>query len=101
MKRCHRPVILEPVVPTNDTEAHDVLFLVENLETFRAVFGGKAGDDVDFPKSPDVAVAEEEVAATEEVFVSLWIIKTSNNRPDSGEWRVYLFDHGGATLVWT
>lgn len=56
---------------------------------------------MNFPESSDVAVAEEEVAATEEVFVSLWVVKATNYGPNGGEWCVYLFDHGGATLVWT
>lgn len=56
---------------------------------------------MDFPKSPDVAVAEEEVAASEKVFVSLWVVKASNHGPNGGERGVYLFDHGGATLVRT
>ncbi|KAL1804618.1 hypothetical protein ACET3Z_027686 [Daucus carota] len=99
MERRHRPVVLEAVLAADHAEAHHVLFLVEDLEALGAVLGGEAGDDVDFPESPDVAVAEEEVAAAEEVFVRLRVVEAAHDGPDGGERRVDVFDHGGAALV--
>lgn len=72
-------VIGEAVVPTYDAEADDVLFLVQNLEALCAVGGGEAGDNVDLTEGADFAVADEEVAALDEVLVGLWVVEAADD----------------------
>jgi hypothetical protein len=87
------------VVPTNDTKADDVLLLVENLEALGAACSGEAGDDVDLPETADFAVADEEVAALDEVLVCLRVVEAADDGPDGGDGGGDVFHHGGATLV--
>lgn len=56
---------------------------------------------MDLAEGADVAVADEEVAALDEVFVGLGVVEAADDRPDGGERGGDLLDHGGATLVWT
>ncbi|KAL4369665.1 hypothetical protein GQ457_05G031780 [Hibiscus cannabinus] len=77
------------------------MFVVEDLEPFGAEGGGETRYHVDFTEAADVAVADDDVAALEEVFVSLGVIETANHRPDGFHGGVYGLNQGGATLVRT
>ncbi|CAL5388853.1 unnamed protein product [Camellia sinensis] len=73
--------------------------VVEDLEALGAVGGGEAGDDVHFPESSDPAVAVDDVAALDEVFVGLGVVEAAEDGPDGGDWGGDLLDHSGAALV--
>ena len=49
MECCDGSIVGEAVVAAYHAETEDVVFVVENLETFCTAAGGKAGDDVDLP----------------------------------------------------
>jgi len=84
-------VVGEAVVPADDAEADDVALVVEDLEALGAPRCGKAGDDVDFPECPDVAVSSDDVATLHEVLVGLWVVEAPHDGPHGG--------HGGGDLL--
>ncbi|KAK8485258.1 hypothetical protein V6N13_062745 [Hibiscus sabdariffa] len=85
----------------DDAKTKHVTFVVEDLEPLGAESGGETRYHVDFTEAADVAVADYDMAALEEVFVSLRVIKTANHRPDGFHGGVYGLNHGGATLIRT
>lgn len=100
MKRRHRPVIAQTVVPSDDAEADDVALVVEDLQPLRAGHGGEARHHVDLAEGADVdAVAVDDVAALDEMLVGLGVIEASNDGPHGGDRRVDGLDHDGAALV--
>lgn len=54
---------------------------------------------MDFPESADVAVADDDMAALEEVFVGLGVIEAADDGPDHGDGGGDGLDDGGAALV--
>ena len=92
-------VVGKAMVAADHAETEDVVFVVENLEAFGAAAGGKAGDDVNLPEGSDVAVADDYVAALDEVLVGLRVVKPPDHRPDGGYGGGDFLDHGGAGLV--
>lgn len=52
--------------------------IIEDLEPLGGLDGGDAGDDVDFTEAADfAAVTGDDTAATEEVFVGLWLVEAT------------------------
>lgn len=92
-------VVSEAVVATDHTEAQDVVFVVQNLKAFGTAPCGKAGDDVYLPESPHVSIADDHVAALDEVFVGLRVIESPDHRPDGRNGGGDFLDHGGTSLV--
>lgn len=99
VQRRDGPVVQEPVVAADHAEADDVALVVEDLEALRAAVGGQARDDLDLPEGADVAVADDDVAALDEVLVGLRVVEAADHRPDRGHRGGDLLDHGGAALV--
>lgn len=54
---------------------------------------------MDLPKRSNVAIPENNVAALEEVLVSLRVIKATDHRPHGRYWGRDFLDHSGAALV--
>ncbi|PON94339.1 hypothetical protein TorRG33x02_098130, partial [Trema orientale] len=73
-----------------------VALVVEDLEALGAVVRREAGDDLDLAEGPDVAVADDDVAALDEVLVGLGVVEPPDDRPDGGDGGGDLLDHGGA-----
>lgn len=92
-------VIIEPVVPANHAEAHNMLLVVEDIEALGAGSSRQTGDDVDFAEGADVAVADDDVAALEEVLVGLGAVEAADDGPDGGDGGGDGLDDGGAALV--
>lgn len=88
------------MVAADHAETDNVALVVENLEALRAYGGGEARDDSDLTEGSDVAVAEDDVAALDEVFVGLGIVEAADDGPDGGDRGGDLLDDGGAALVW-
>uniref|UniRef100_A0A6N2KLM4 Uncharacterized protein n=1 Tax=Salix viminalis TaxID=40686 RepID=A0A6N2KLM4_SALVM len=80
-----RLVVRKPVVPANDTKTNDMSFIVEDLEAFGAVGSWEARDNVDFTESAHVTVSEDDVAALDEMLISLRVIEPANDRPHTVE----------------
>jgi len=99
MKSSDRTVIIEPVVPTDNAEAHNMALVVEDIEALRAGSRRQSGHDVDFPECADVAVADDDVTALEKVLVSLGVVESADDGPDGGDGGGDGLDHGGAALV--
>lgn len=99
MERGDGAVISEAVVAADHAEAEDVALVVEEVEALGADGGGEAGDDVDFTEGADVAVAEDDVAALDEVLVGLRVVEAADDGPDEGDGGGDLLDDGGAALV--
>ena len=99
MESCNRLVIREPMVPTNNTKTNDMPFIVEDLEAFGAVSSWEARDNVDFTESAHVTVSEDDVAALDEMFISLWVVEPANDRPYGGDRGSDLLHHRRAALV--
>jgi hypothetical protein len=74
-------------------------FMVKDLEAFGAISSWETRDDVDLTESTHVAVSEDDVAALEEMFISLWVVEVANDRPYSGDRGSDLLYHGRAALV--
>jgi len=87
------------MIAADDLEAHDVAFVVEDLEELGAGLRRHAGDDADFPERAHFAVADDDVAALEEVLVGLGIVEAADDRPDGGDGGGDGLDDGGAALV--
>jgi hypothetical protein len=95
-------VVREPVVTTNNAEADDVAFVVEDIESLGGASGGETRDDVDLTEATNViAVSADDATAFEKVFVSLWVIKAAYDGPNGGDWSGDLLNNGGATLIRT
>jgi len=94
-------VVGEAVVPADDAEADDVALVVEDLEALGAPRCGEAGDDVDFPERPDVAVASNDVTALHEVLVGLRVVKAPHDGPHGGHRGGDLLHHCRAALVFS
>ncbi|KAA8517726.1 hypothetical protein F0562_015215 [Nyssa sinensis] len=99
MERRDGSVIREPVFPSDDTEADDVVLVVEDLEALGAVFCREAGNDVNLAESADVAVPDDDVAALDEVLVGLWIVEAADDGPHCSDRGGDLLDGGCAALV--
>jgi len=99
VERGYRSIISEPVVTSNDAEADYVALVVEDLEALRAICSGQAGDNVDLAECADVALADGDVAALDEVLVCLGVVESTDDGPDGGDGSGDLLDHGGAALV--
>lgn len=99
MKSGDRTVVSKTVIAADHTKTDDVAFIVEDFEAFGTYGGGEAGDDANFTESTYVTVAEDDVAAFNKVFVSLWIVEAADDGPDGGNWSGDFLDDGGATLV--
>ncbi|KAA8517459.1 hypothetical protein F0562_017752 [Nyssa sinensis] len=87
------------MVPAHDTEAYDVVVVVQDFKAFGAVGGREAGNDVDLAEGAYVAVPADDLAALDEVLVRLWVVEAANDGPNGGDWGRDLLDHGGAALV--
>jgi len=77
-------VVSKPVIAAADAEADDVAFIVVDLEPLGGAGSGEAGDDVDFPERPNVAISDEHVAAFDGVFVGLWVVEAADDSGDVG-----------------
>ena len=99
VKSGDRAVVEEAVVAADHAEADNVALVVEDVEALGADGGGEAGDDVDLAEGPDVAVAEDDVAALDEVLVGLRVVEAPHDGPDGGDRGGDLLDHGGAALL--
>jgi len=99
MESCNRPVVRKSMVPTHNTKANDMSFMVKDLEAFGALSSWETGDDVDLTESTHVTVSEDDVAALDEMFISLWVVEVANDRPYSGDRGSDLLYHGRAALV--
>lgn len=100
MEGGYRSVIYQAVVATNNAEADDVALFVKDLEPLGASRSGKARDDMHFAEGAHVAVPNDDVAALDEVFIGLRVIKTADDGPYGRDGGGDALDHGGATLVW-
>ncbi|KAF9665277.1 hypothetical protein SADUNF_Sadunf16G0105900 [Salix dunnii] len=99
VESCDRLVVREPVVPTDNAKTNDMSFIVEDLEAFGAVGSWEARYNVDFTESAHVTVSEDDVAALDEMLVSLRVIEPANDRPYGGDWGSDLLYHRRAALV--
>lgn len=93
------PVIVEAVVPTDNSETDDVAIVVEDLEALGAGLGGETRHHLDLAERAHVPVAVDHVAALEEVLVCLRVVKAAHHGPDSGDGRVDGLHHGRAALL--
>lgn len=87
------------MVPTQDAEADDVALVVKDLQPLGAVDRREAGDDANLSQGSDVAVAEDDVAALDEVFVCLRVVEAADDGPHGGDGGGDLLRDGGAALV--
>lgn len=99
MEGCNGPVVSEPVFATDDTEANNMAFVVENLESFGAIGSWKTGNDANFTETAYVAISDDDVTALNEVFVGLWVVEAAEDGPHGGDRSVDLLNDGGAALV--
>lgn len=87
------------MVPTDYAKTNDVALFVKDFQSLRAVNSWQPGDNTDFTKSANVTIAIDEVAAFDEVFVRLWIVKPADDGPYGGDRCGDPLDRGGAALV--
>ena len=99
VKRHDRPVIVEPVITADDTEADDVALIVEDLEPLGAWPGGESRHHVDLTERAYVAVTVYDVAALDKVLVRLRVVEAADNRPYHRDGRVYGLHHRRTTLI--
>ncbi|KAF5460314.1 hypothetical protein F2P56_020193 [Juglans regia] len=98
--RRDRPVILQPVLPSDNTEPCDVPLVVQYIQPLGAGSRRKPGDDIHVPGAPD---DHTEVvlhrAALDEVLVGMGFVEAPNDGPDGVGRRVYALRHQGGALA--
>ena len=87
------------MVPAHDTKTNDMPFIVKDFEAFGAFSSWETRDDVDLTEGTHVTVSEDDVAALDEMFISLWVVEVANDGPHSGDWGSDLLYHSRAALV--
>lgn len=92
-------VVRKAVIATNDAKAHNMTFVIEDLEALSAADGWETRYDVDLPESTNVSVSDNDVAALDEVFVGLRVVEATDEGPDGGDGGRDFLNHGGAALV--
>lgn len=94
-------VILKAVIATNHAKAHNMAFVIKDLEALGAVYGREARYDLDLPESAYVAVPDDDVTALEKVLVGLRVVEAADDGPDGGDGGGDFLNRGGAALVRT
>lgn len=87
------------MVAAYNAETDNVSLIVKDLKSLGATRGGETGDDADLPDGANVAVAVDDMAALDEVLVSLRLVEAADDGPDGGDGGGDVLDDGGAALV--
>lgn len=99
MERGHGAVVTQAVMAAHHAETHHVLLIVQDLKPLRAGLRRHPRHHPHLPESAHVAVADDNVAALQEVLVRLGVVEAPDDRPDGADGGVDRLHHGGAALV--
>lgn len=89
------------MIPTNDAEANNMTFVVQDLQSLRAISCRESRDNVDLSEGTHVTISDNYVTTLHEVLVSLRVIESSNYGPHNGDRGSDLLYLEGAALVRT
>lgn len=96
----HRFVVVKPVLSADNPEAQNPVVVVEELEPLGAGGGWEAGDYSHFPDASYSAIAGDEAAAFDEVFVALWVVEAADERPNHRGGGVDSLGYEGGAGAW-